>query len=270
MKFTAPAGVADMGEDRHDESPGVWKDAAERFSDGVRQTVEFQKKLIRRDTTPSDLTAGYTRFLRSDLAGYGQRIAELTVDYYKALAEAAREYGDRFWEEMQSSADSEDRAQSDERPRHVLEVSGAAGSEVTSTFTLENTDPDAAEVSIEAGLCRGPDGEAFSAPLAVEPDKLTIEPGGSATVTITTRVDPELFTPEVDYRVPVHVEGPQPAVIDVRVRSTAPEQEAKPTKFTVRCPKCDRTFERKTEDRRLRPHKAPSGKPCAERSGVPG
>ncbi len=260
-----------MGENRPDQPAGLWKDAAARFSDGVRQTVEFQRKLIGADTTPSELTAAYSRFLRSDLAGYGQRIAELTVDYYKALAEAAREYGERFWDEIQTSPAAKDRAKADERPRHLLEMSGPEGSEVTSTFALENTDPDAAEVSIEVGLCRSPDGEAFSAPVIVEPDRLTVEPGGSATVTITTRVDPDLFTPGVEYRIPVHVEGPQPAVIDVRVRSTTPAkpaQESKPTGFTVRCPACDRTFERKTEDLRLRPHKAPSGKPCKERSGL--
>ena len=261
-----------MGEDRSDQSAGLWKDAAERFTDGVRQTVEFQRKLIGGDTTPSDLTAAYSRFLRSDLAGYGQRIAELTVDYYKALAEASREYGERFWDEIQSSTAAGDRATPDARPRHLLEVSGPEGSEVTSTFALENTDPDAAEVSIEVGLCRSPDGEAFTAPVVVEPDRLTVEPGGSATVTIKTRVDPDLFTPGVEYRIPVHVEGPQPAVIDVRVRSTAPAKPAQkegPTGFTVRCPTCDRTFERKTEDLRLRPHNAPSGEPCEERAGVP-
>ena len=261
-----------MGEDRPDQSAGMWKDAAERFSDGVRQTVEFQRRLIGADATPTELTAAYSKFLRSDLAGYGQRIAELTVDYYKALAEAAREYGERFWDEIQTSPVAEGRPKPDERPRHLLEVAGPAGSEVTSTFALENTDPGAAEVSIEVGLCRSPDGAVFSAPVSVEPDRLTVEPGESATVTITTRVDPELFTPGVEYRIPVHVDGPQPAVIDVRVRSTTPTKPApksKPTGFTVRCPACDRTFGRKTEDLRLRPHKTPSGKPCKERSGLP-
>ena len=261
-----------MGEDRPDQSAGLWKDAAERFSDGVRQTVEFQRKLLGGEATPTELTTAYARFLRSDLAGYGQRIAELTVDYYKALAEAAREYGERFWDEVESSPVAEVQAGPDELPRHLLEVSGPEGSEVTSTFALENTDPAAAEVSIEVGLCRGPNGEAFSAPVSVEPDRLTVEPGDSAAVTITTRVDPDLFAPGVEYRIPVHVEGPQPAVIDVRVRSTTttkPKPKPKPSGFTVRCPVCDRTFERKTEDVRLRPHKAPSGKPCKGRDGLP-
>ena len=252
---------------RRERPSQAWRDAAELFSEGVRQTIEFQRRLMDDGSSLIDIGDAYGRFIRSDLAGYGQRVAELTVDYYRDLAEAAREYGGRVWEDLS------DRPSADHRPpvrkpiRHAFELSGPEGGEVTRTFTLENTDETAAEVTIDVGVCVAPDGSAFSAPVRVDPDRMTIEPGGSAAVTITSTLDPTL-EPDVVYRVPLNIRGPRPAVIDLRLRSTGPDKKQSEAGFTVRCPKCERTFDRKTPSTDLRAHKTPTGDPCPERSGI--
>lgn len=251
-----------------DWSAPTWRDAAERLTDGMKQALDFQRRVFSAGDGLTDIGDAYARFVRSDLAAYGKRVARLTFDYYRALGEAAREYGEHVWEDLRDRRPPAGRP-GRERTRHTLEMSGPPGTTVTRTFTLENTDDAPAHVTVTVGVCRAPDGSASSAPVTVHPDRLTIEPGRSAAVTIEATMDPALLEPDVEYVVPIDVTGPRPTVIELRVRSTGVGNTVERTGsgYTLRCPRCGRTFERKTPDVGLRAHKTPEGKPCPGRSG---
>ncbi len=265
-----------MGDDAR---PQAWTEALEGLVRSVRRTVELQQRMIQGATKPTEMSSAYVRFLRNELLPYGRTIADLTIDYYKALAAAAREYGTAFYDEMLVGAASDGGERSTggrakEPDRHALTLTGPVGSQAAASFTLENHDPDPAEVDIEPGVCRGPRGEAFAPSISIEPSALTIPPGGTATVTLRVELAPDRFDPEVGYRMPLHVHGPNPATIDVAIAAVS--ESAGPggngTKESdrlhiVECPRCMRTFERTTDSLRLRPHKTPQGDDCPEREG---
>lgn len=215
------------------------------------------------------------------------------MDYYKALAAAAREYGTAFYDEVLAGADpdapsgTERVAEDDEHP--VLTLTGGVGAQAAATFTLENHDPETAVVSLEAGVCRGPAGEAFAPSLRIEPSSLSIPPGETAKVTVAVDLAADHFVPNVGYRMPLHVRGPRPATVDVTIVATdvrdastdaiageppddiaagePPAQEGTTGAYVVECPACRRRFERKTDSVRLRAHKTPEGRNCPEREG---
>ena len=266
-----------MGDDRNEGAArNPWTEALEGLVRGVRSTVDFQRRVVSGSMQPTDMSAAYLRFIRSELSDYGRTVAELTVDYYRDLADAATAYGERFYEEMAAEPDDdgplEDERQS-ERERATIGLVGESGTEIVASFTLENRDPAAASVTVEPGPCRGPDGESFTAPLTVEPASLTIPPEGSAEVTLRLRLESDLFTPGVTYRLPLEVRGPRPASVDVHIQATAAREvvvtETRGRPYVVECPVCSRTFERKTDNLVLRPHKNPAGEDCPGRDGFP-
>lgn len=244
-----------------------WREATERIADGVKKTIEFQRRMIDAGSRPIDVGDAYTRFVRSDLATYGRRVTELTIDYYRALAEAARDYSRDVWDDVRGRGWGREQRHVREPIRHRMDVSGPLGAQVTRTFTLENTDETSADVTVNVGVCRGADGSAVSAPVTVDPDRVTIRPGASTTVTITTRLDPSLLEPDVEYTVPVNVRGPRPALIELHLRSAKAGENDESSGYTVRCPACSRTFQRRTASLDLRAHKTPAGERCPERVG---
>jgi hypothetical protein len=229
---------------------------------------------------PADVSAAYLRFIRTELADYGRTVAELTVDYYRDLADAATAYSERFYEEIlegMSEEDGEEEAggedEEPEQSRATIGLIGECGAEIAASFTLENRDPSPASVSLEPGLCKGPDGMSFVAPISVEPASLTIPAEGSADVTLRLQLHPDRFAPGATYRLPLEVKGPRPATIDVHIQATASKEnsesgaEISDGRYVVRCPVCSRTFERKTDSLALRPHNNPAGEACPGRDG---
>lgn len=258
-----------------DETENPWSEAVENLVRGVRSTIDLQQRMLRSTSRPADLGTAYVRFLREELLPYGRTIADLTVDYYKALASAARDYGAAFYDEVLSGTGDEATAESgDAVDRPSLTLTGEIGAQAAATFTLENDDPDSAQVTVEAGVCRGPDGEAFTPGLLIDPATLSIPSQETAKVTVAVDLSPDRFAPGVLYRMPLHVNGPRPATIDVTIVATAAEEShvsvgdaAAGTGYVVECPVCSRRFERTTDSLQLRPHKTPAGRACSGRKG---
>ena len=259
------------------EETNPWSEALEGFVRNVRTTIDLQQRMLRSAAKPSEAGAAYVRFLRNELLPYGRTIADLTVDYYKALGAAAREYGAAFYDDVLTTA-GEAQHEGESSTGHgehlALTLTGDIGSQVSATVGLENHDPDTAEVTLEAGVCRGPAGEAFTPALRLEPSSLSIPPGDSAQVTVTVDLSPDDFMPGVIYRLPLHVNGPRPTTVDVTIvgiaaasNGTSEHEEQAAAGYAVECPTCSRRFSRTTDSLRLRPHKTPEGRSCPQRDG---
>ncbi len=173
--------------------------------------------------------------------------------------------------------------------RVPMELHGAPGKEVIARFSLENTDPDPVDAVFEVGVCHGPDGEEFTAPLSVHPARVTVPAGGREEVTIRLAMLPSVFAPGQLYRTVVRVAGYRQLELDLVMWAEEPmvvfpedlvaPQDAPaglPTEpragpdvdgFSVRCPACGRDFARSEPSTRLYPHKRPDGDACPERTG---
>lgn len=202
---------------------------------------------------------------------YVRAVADLTLRYYRGLFEAGREYGERLAAGL-TMDDGTARHGADDVARPTMRLRGALGSTVEATFTVENSDLDAVDVSVEVGDCRAPDGTRFAAPVEVRPSTATIPAGGRVRLTLRADLRSDVFQVGGHHELPVHLHGPQATTVDVTIDvedADEPKTGAPPDgpPFTVRCPRCDRTFERQTEDLRLRPHKHPDGTDCPHRDG---
>jgi hypothetical protein len=179
--------------------------------------------MLNGSATPAEVGTAYVRFLRNELLPYGRTISVLTVDYYRGLAAAARDYSEAFSEELLGSGTvhREEDAEGRVTERPAVTLTGEIGSKAAVSFSLENHDPEPADVTLKVGLARAPDGSAFTAPLTVEPASMTIPPrGGHKTVTVKADLNRQAFQPDVAYRLPLHVEGPRPATVDITILAT--------------------------------------------------
>lgn len=283
----------------------TWADAVDGLTRALQLGADLQRRMTRSSWSSLDPGPGSRRDAQEEWQRYAARVTELTVEYYRAVAEAARDHGERLaadrgvdHHDRPSQAGHEDergtrRAVSEQPDGPAIELRGRTGAVLTTSFLVENRDPDPAAVTITAGLAHAPDGERFVAPLSVDPASLTIPAGGTAEVGLRVPLLAEVFATDVTYRVPLRVDGPRPATIDVLVvaeaavsggagggsagsdttvhagGSDAHDGSAADAvdSYGVRCPACGRTFERRTADLRLRPHKAPNGDDCPEREG---
>ena len=163
--------------------------------------------------------------------------------------------------------------------RAAIKVRGVIGESVEARFSIENSLDESAEVIIDAGTCRGPDGTGFSVPVELTPDALLMAPHSSDVVVARVHLADASFAPGCSYRLPISVHGPSPAIIDIEI-SIEEDRADKPglttdtervgddkASFTVRCPVCRRTFERTTASLVLRPHNDEWGAMCQERAG---
>jgi hypothetical protein len=275
--------------ERRTDPADLWRDVADAVSGGIRRSIDFQRSVAddyeRRFSTQRRVSSerdskGWSE-LRSGVTEYGSAVFELTVDYYRDLAEAAT----RFVEQTYPMVVEGSRAMTDYGPggrtpqRAAIEVRGAVGESVEARFSIENSDDEPAEVLIEAGTCRGPQGEGFSASVQLSPDALVIAPHSSDAVVATVDLAPSSFAPGGRYRLPISVHGPNPAIIELEITVDGESDALVGTKdgsnhtvthtvtHTVRCPSCHRTFERTTPSVVLRPHNDDAGNPCPERHG---
>ena len=135
-----------------------WTTALEGLASSVRAVIDAQRRMAGATGT-AGVGEAYVRFLRSELLPYGRTIADLTVDYYRALAEEARAYGGRFYDEVLGGDGVEEPTSADSGlDDAAIFLIGPSDSEIATVFTLENHDPTPAHVVMEAGVCRGPDG----------------------------------------------------------------------------------------------------------------
>lgn len=232
------------------------------LADGARTAADVQQRLVGTMGAMAD-TGSDGRTVQDQVTRYWYGVATSTAAYYRELSRAMAGAVDR---DDRSDPTSSGEARGG-RDRHArIDLQGQVGSSVAATFTVENSDPDPATVSLVPGPCRTPGHDPFAAPASITPPTATIPAGGAVEVTVQVDLDLDLFMPGRTYVLPVRVDGHRPTTVDVAIAvADAPEPDGPP--FHVACPACERTFERTTDDLRLRPHKTPDGDDCAERSG---
>ena len=260
----------------------------------LRDHTELQRRIVRGDLDRSEVNRAYVSYARREGGEYRKRVAELTAAYYADLADVGNRYSADFYEEVLGNgsvapATETITASGEAATRVPMELHGAPGKEVIARFSLENTDPDPVDAVFEVGVCHGPDGEEFTAPLSVHPARVTVPAGGREEITIRLAMLPSVFAPGQLYRTVVRVAGYRQLELDLVMWAEEPmvvfpedlvaPQDAPaglPTEpragpdvdgFSVRCPACGRDFARSEPSTRLYPHKRPDGDPCPERTG---
>lgn len=251
----------------------AWSYGVQAIADGARLASDVQRRLVAGETRLLEVGPTSYRVAQREFARYARDVAELTVAYYRGLAEAARDYGEHLAGGLTTADPLQERDRNVRDPggRPTVRLGGHVGTTLEATFTLENTDPRPVDVTVATGDCRASDGTRFTAPVTVEPEAATIPANSTIPVTLRASLQADVFDAGASYVVPVHVQGPQPTTIDVSIDvepSPVAASTSSPTRHVVRCPRCQRTFDRKTDDLRLRPHKDPAGVDCPERDGV--
>jgi hypothetical protein len=261
-------------------------EALKQFLQNLRHHVEVQRRVARGELRPDQVNIAYVKYAVREGRGYRDEVGRLTAQYYRDLVAIGGRYSERFYEELlaSSAATAVEPESSDGTERVSLELHGLPGREVVRRIALENPDSTDADVTFELGECRGPDGVPFTAPLAVQPARLTIPSGGRAEITLRLALLPSLFSPGNVYTTTIDVRGQQELTLELVIwaeeevhiatsqpaREPASEPAAADTgaaRFVVRCPDCGRTFTRSRRDARLRAHKAPDGTACPGRRG---
>ena len=256
----------------------------------LRDHTELQRRIVRGDLDRSAVNRAYVSYARREGGDYRKRVSELTAAYYADLAEVGNRYSADFYEEVLGNGSLTPTAEAittsgESATRVPMELHGAPGKEVIARFSLENTDPDPVAAVFEVGVCHGPDGEEFTAPLSVHPARVTVPAGGREEITIRLAMLPSVFAPGQLYRTVVRVAGYRQLELDLVIwaeepmvvfpddltalEDTTAAVPAEPTAdgFKVRCGTCGRDFARNEPSTRLYPHKAPDGAPCPERLG---
>ena len=255
-------------------------EALKQFLNGLRHHVDLQRRIAGGELRQDQVNIAYVKYALREGAGYRDEVSRLTARYYGDLLEVGARYSERFYEQMLASSPPA-AASSGESPEHIsLELHGQPGHEVVRRIALENSDEDDAEVTFELGECRGADGASFTAPLALQPARLTIPAGGREEVTLRLALLPSLFLPGTVYTMGVDVHGQQELTLDLviwaeeeaNVGATPKPREGRPATsdgaaYSVRCPECGRTFPRTRKNTRLNAHKAPDGTACPARQG---
>jgi hypothetical protein len=248
---------------------------------GLRSHTELQRRIIRGELDQATVSRAYLDFAHREGPSYRRRVAELTGRYYRDLADLGSEYSAAFYGEILENGHVTQPSDPDGPSERVpMELHGEPGKEVVARFSLENTESSPVNVAFEVGVCTGPDGVAFTAPLSVHPASLTVPPGDQAQVTLRLAMLPSVFEPGHLYRTLVKVLGDRELELDVviwaeesvvvlpnGVPEPPPDAEATSIDFTVRCGDCGREFARAERTTRLYPHKKPDGSPCPGRVG---
>jgi hypothetical protein len=260
-------------------------EALKQFLQNLRHHVEVQRRVARGELRPDQVNKAYVKYAVREGRGYRDEVGRLTAQYYRDLVAIGGKYSERFYDELLAGSPptAAPAEPSDETERVSLELHGLPGHEVVRRIALENADSADAEVTFEVGECRGPDGVPFTAPLAVQPARLTIPARGRADVTLRIALLPSLFAPGNVYTTTIDVRGQQELRLELVIwaeeevqvpspqtpppASEPPAAEGGDGRFVVQCPECGRTFTRAREDRRLRAHKAPDGTACPARRG---
>lgn len=255
----------------------------------LRDHTELQRRIVRGELDRASVNRAYVTYARREGGAYRRRVAELTAAYYADLADLGTAYSADFYQEVLTNGGlatppPEVAAGDGPSTRVPMELHGAPGKEVVARFTVENTDPDPVEAAFEVGVCRGPDGEEFTAPLSVHPARVTVPAQGRAEVTLRLAMLPSVFAPGKSYRTVVRVLGSRELELDLVIWAEEPMEvfpadlDVAPAPavvdgvasagFAVRCPGCGRDFDRAEPTTRLYPHKRPDGSPCPERTGA--
>jgi hypothetical protein len=193
----------------------------------LRDHTELQRRIVRGDLDRSEVNRAYVSYARREGGEYRKRVAELTAAYYADLAEVGNRYSADFYEEVLGNGSgppaTEAITASAESPTRVpMELHGAPGKEVIARFSLENTDPDPVDAVFEVGVCQGPDGEEFTAPLSVHPARVTVPAGGREEITIRLAMLPSVFAPGQLYRTVVRVAGYRQLELDLVIWAEEP------------------------------------------------
>ena len=266
-------------------------EALRDFLRNLRHHTELQRRILRGELDQTAVNRAYLEYARRESSGYRREVSELTVRYYRDLADVGTRFSKQFYDEMLTpaavppSVPSNGKADDASVQRVPIELHGEPGREVVARFGLENTDPTPAEVRFEVGPCFGPDGETFTAPLSLHPALLTIPPNDKAEVTIRLAMLGSIFIPGHLYRTAVRVSGHKDLELDVVIWAEDPipvlptenpppaeaGAEASPPEkvpaFEVRCPGCGRSFPRSQPTTRLHPHHDTAGSACPVRAG---
>lgn len=209
----------------------VWTDqrrATERYT-------ELMERTLRGDVDAREVGAELLRFGGEEGAGYTLEAAQLTLDYYEALLDLGRSYGERFYERALRERSNETGGGAGERapPRQIeMELRGEIGQEAWGAFVIENKRNRTAHVSfVVSDFVDAAGGDAFRPPLVLEPSWLTLGPNEQAEVRLRLHLFEEMFTSGHRYRTHIFVHGRDELELIVTVRVDAPAEPA--TRVTV-------------------------------------
>lgn len=204
----------------------------------VRHHTELRRQIASGMVDERTVNQAYREYARQEGAGYRQRVADITLQYYSDLLDLGNQYSGQFYANVLDGSafgfpmeptggngsdpypdpstgnDSAPGAELEEVP---IELHGPPGREVVATFALENTESRSVALALDVGPCEGPDDESFMAPLTVHPARFVLEPGASRSITLRLVLLPSVFTPGLLYRLPVFVRGPGNLVLRLTI-----------------------------------------------------
>jgi hypothetical protein len=181
--------------------------------------AEFVQRVGRGDLFTEPARSDLWRFASQEAAHYAREVASLSLTYYSDLFKLNRAYSDRFVEQVMGkpSGKAEEaqpappESRTADRPvvrRIEVTMQGLLGQTVVRTFTLENKQAEAAEISFLVSDFVGPgESTGFRPDLKIEPARFVLPAGGAQTVTLSLPLTADRFTPGQPYRATVMARG---------------------------------------------------------------
>jgi len=162
----------------HDES---WNDLVSRGVDLgaglLRLYGETVRDLAGRKVSYTDFSERATRVARDEGAAYARSLTRAAIDYWAQVLEVGYDVRDSV------VGGPTTRATREPGPAR-LDFTGAAGEEIARAFVVENSQPQAVDVSFEVSkFAPAGKGKPRKFGLAIEPDAFTLAPGQEHVVT---------------------------------------------------------------------------------------
>ena len=146
--------------------------------------------------TPAQLQETSARFAEQHLPAHLRRLSAYYFELLNALNDLQTHYQEEF---LQGVLDSVD--QPDSEASFLLNLSAPLGETASAAFSLTNTTDAPTVVRCSASDIRRADGvgPAFAPQVLFSPDRLTIQPGDEASLTLSLLLDPDSFDPDALY-----------------------------------------------------------------------
>jgi hypothetical protein len=183
----------------HVPATGDWTQTYQTISARLvqEQTESLaQYQLLLRRMAAGELTAESTQqrlraFVEDRAADYARRTAELSATFFDGLFELNQRCVEDIFRQLVPEAPVREQAAS----TLSLSLTGTAGTTVSASMTVENTEASRSHVFCSIAEFRNTDGSGrpFTAPCDVEPAEFWLEPGETAQVTVRLDLKPDLF-----------------------------------------------------------------------------
>lgn len=213
----------------------VTRSAAEQAR-AAQRYGELLTRLGRGDLFQPAVRDAYWRFVQEESGRYLQSLANLSLDYYRALFDLARASSDRFFADVMGSGPGHVTAEPvPDSPRRVeLHMRAPAGGVATGSFILQNKRATDAEVSFLASEFIGPGGIAQSvAGLEFDPARFILRPGEDRLVVVRLPLSSDLFSPGERYTCTVVVQGYNELALGLEVLVSGPGDPAAAARASI-------------------------------------